>query len=360
MKNLLYIGHAFHNKTKSSDFILDLLSTKYSIEKFDFDPYCDGMGVFKKLSGLHFDVVILWQIMPDISKLREYFSFDKIAFFPMYDGVPDFSDPIWSKYFECNIINFSIALHENCKEHGFSSQYIQYFPKPKTILNMGDEKSVFMWQRVANINPDTIDKVLGVNNINYLYHHQAADPEQNLKLPSKKFEGKVKISTWFETKEEMDKYMQECALYFAPRIKEGIGMSFLEAMASARCVIAPDFPTMNEYIKNGVTGYLYNQKKPQKIKIKNVRQIQENTMKYIEEGYKKWDENKHKILDWIESDYKQNSNLKLFEDTVPVATLKQKGITLLKIKKVTSGTIISLFGILPFRKQKKGRNKNNV
>lgn len=74
----------------------------------------------------------------------------------------------------------------------------------------------------------------------------------------------------------MQQYIQKSALYFAPRKYEGIGMSFLEAMASGRCVIAPDYPTMNEYIKNGETGYLYNFKRPQKIKfddIKNSKKI---------------------------------------------------------------------------------------
>ena len=48
MKTLLYIGHAFHNKTKSSQFIQDLLATKYEITKFDFNPFAIKNSVENK------------------------------------------------------------------------------------------------------------------------------------------------------------------------------------------------------------------------------------------------------------------------------------------------------------------------
>lgn len=353
MKKLLYIGHSFHNKTKSSKFIQNILEAKYDFVKFDYDPYVDAFGKFKVLDEQEYDIVVLWQVMPDISKLRKYLKFDKIAFFPMYDGVPRLSDPLWNEYRECNIINFSKTLHEECKKYGLSSYYIQYFPELAEIKNMGDEKSVFLWQRREEINPDIVEKTLGIENINYLYHHQVPDPDEELKIPSKNFEGKVKVSTWFDTKDDMNNYMQECAIYFAPRKLEGIGMSFLEAMALGRCVIAPDFPTMNEYIQNGVNGYLYKSPKhPKKIEIQNVRKIQENARKYIEDGYKKWEQDKFKILDWIESDVKSNSNEKLMNEKLNVKKSKKISITLLKKVYTNNCITFYLFSLIPIFKIK--------
>lgn len=46
-------------------------------------------------------------------------------------------------------------------------------------------------------------------------------------------------------------------VYFAPRKYEGIGMTFLEAMAMGMCVIAENAPTANEYIISGRNGILY-------------------------------------------------------------------------------------------------------
>ncbi len=358
MKKLLYIDHAFHNKTKSSQFLQEIFKSKYDVTKFDFDPYKESFTKFETLLGQKFDNVVLFQIMPDIAKLGEYIKWDKIAFFPMYDATPKLNDIIWDKYRECNIINFSKILHENCRKCGLSSFYIQYFPEPKKILNLGDEKSVFLWQRHEKINPKTVEKVIGIENINFLYHHQVPDPKQELILPSKNFEGKIQASIWFDSKEEMDKHMQECAIYFSPRRLEGIGMSFLEAMAIGRCVIAPNHPTMNEYIKNGVNGYLYDLKHPHKITIKNIRLIQENARKYIEDGYKEWEQNKYKILDWIDVDAKSNSDKDLMDFTLNVKDTKKISITLIKKVYTRKYTTFYLFGFIPFLKISKKRRDN--
>ena len=47
-------------------------------------------------------------------------------------------------------------------------------------------------------------------------------------------------------------------VYFAPRLEEGIGQTFLEAIRWGRCVVAADNRTINEYIIHGVNGLLYD------------------------------------------------------------------------------------------------------
>ena len=47
-KKMLFIGHAYHLKTKSSFFIIDLLKTKYDIDFFFFDSQKDD-GAYAKL-----------------------------------------------------------------------------------------------------------------------------------------------------------------------------------------------------------------------------------------------------------------------------------------------------------------------
>ena len=305
-KKLLYIGHAYHNKTKSSQFIQELLKTKYDITKYDFDPYNDSFEIFKQLDGKRFDTVVLWQIMPSIKQLKKYLSFDKIVFFPMYDGVGNMDGGFWSEYACCNIINFSKTLHNECLKRGFSSHYIQYFPKPISTSNMGDEKSVFLWQRINLINPNTVNSVIGAENIDHLCIHNAPDPKHAFVEPPEEFVQKTEITEWFNTKEDLLNHIQKSAIYFAPRLKEGIGISFLEAMAMGRCVIAPNNPTMNEYIENGKTGYLYDIEKPVKIELQNIREIQKNTQEYIEKGYNNWEKNKFEILKWIDKGVNPN------------------------------------------------------
>ncbi len=357
MKKLLYIGHSYHNKTKSTQFLQKLFATKYEIVKFNFDPYKDTNEKFQELNNQEFDVVVLFQIMPSINKLKEQVNFKHLAFFPMYDGAPPISNPIWYEYRDCNIINFSKTLHKECKKIGLSSYYIQYFPKPKNIKNMGDEKSVFFWQRINKITPYTVDKVIGIKNINKFYFHQAIDPENEITPTPKDWDDKVEVSTWFDTKEEMEEYLQKSAVYFAPRHLEGIGMSFLDAMAIGRCVVAPNLPTMNEYIINGKNGYLYDLKKPKKIKLENIREIQKNTIQFIKKGYETWEKDKYKILDWIVSDVEKNKNNKLIEkNLIPIEIQKKKikiSITYLKKKITPNHKKYYLFGFLPVYKKKR-------
>ena len=56
MKSLLFIGHEFHQKTKSADFLKDLLSEKYEVESIYLNP--DENYSFENLAGKSYDVVI--------------------------------------------------------------------------------------------------------------------------------------------------------------------------------------------------------------------------------------------------------------------------------------------------------------
>jgi glycosyltransferase involved in cell wall biosynthesis len=51
-------------------------------------------------------------------------------------------------------------------------------------------------------------------------------------------------------------------VFVAPRRFEGIGLSFLEAMARGQVVIAENNATMNEYIVHDVNGLLYEPDRP--------------------------------------------------------------------------------------------------
>jgi hypothetical protein len=77
-------------------------------------------------------------------------------------------------------------------------------------------------------------------------------------------------------------------------------MSFLEAMSMGRCVIAPDNPTMSEYITHGKTGLLYNPhiSLPTIEPPRSIRAIQLAAYNYIREGFRKWQTEKLNILSW--------------------------------------------------------------
>ena len=352
MKKLLFIGHEFHKTTKSSYFMQELLAEKYEIESFYIDPYKITDTDFTQISGKTFDILVLWQVMPSLMELEKYIKFKTCAFFPMYDHTKTLNSPLWNEYKNCNIINFSKAFHKTCKEGGLSSYYIHYFPKPADILDEGDEKSIFFWQRSDKITTKTLEKVIDIKKIDKLYLHKNTDPKNKFIPPSKNLESKVVYSSWFDTKDEMQKYIQKSALYFAPRRYEGIGMSFLEAMAAGRCVIAPDYPTMNEYIKNRETGFLYDYKRPELLTLSNIRKIQKNASEYIKQGYEKWEKEKYKIFEYIESDPVTDTDLLNKHIFIRNENLLLLGFLPARIKETHDEINYKIFNLIPIKKYK--------
>ena len=352
MKKLLFIGHEFHKTTKSSYFMQELLAEKYEIESFYIDPYKITDTDFAQISGKTFDILVLWQVMPSLMELEKYIKFKTCAFFPMYDHTKTLNSPLWNEYKNCNIINFSKAFHKTCKEGGLSSYYIQYFPKPADILDEGDEKSIFFWQRSDKITTKTLEKVIDIKKIDKLYLHKNTDPKNKFIPPSKNLESKVVYSSWFDTKDEMQKYIQKSALYFAPRRYEGIGMSFLEAMAAGRCVIAPDYPTMNEYIKNRETGFLYDYKRPELLTLSNIRKIQKNASEYIKQGYEKWKKKKYKIFEYIESEPVTDTDLLNKHIFIRNENILLLGFLPARIKETHDEINYKIFNLIPIKKYK--------
>jgi len=296
-KKIVYVGHSYHDKTKSTAFLIDYLKKFYDVkvildDSWQGKPFSDLSFVDESYLG-----VIFFQALPDKETLGKIKN-ENLIFFPMYDGVPHTYE-FWNNYRNLKVINFSRTLHEKLVKWGLDSIYLQYFPEVREFLP-GNKNEVFFWQRLTRINIRTILKLFGKRDLK-IHIHKAVDPGQEFIEPSKKDEKKFSItySDWFKTREEMWDLIKQKGIYIAPREFEGIGMSFLEAMAMGKAVIAVDNPTMNEYIENGKNGYLYDLSNPQKIDLSNIGQIQKNAYEFMHAGYKKWMKDKHKIVEFL-------------------------------------------------------------
>ena len=300
MKNLLFIGPKFHEKTKSSRFMIDLLAPFYAIEVVSVDAVKGtkdhGLGAY---ASENYDVLLCWQVM-----LTKYdlcaLSYQAGVFFPMYDGCPS---PVkvekWLAYRDFKIISFSRMLAEKLAGIGMDVEYIQYFPKPIQSLNYGDPRGVYLWNRREEIGLDCLYTVSSNLNIDKVHVHKALDPTQEFKSVDRQKNVTVTYSEWYEHQEDVLTDVCKYAYYMAPRAREGIGMSFLEAMAAGRCVIAPNESTMNEYITDGVNGCLYNLNSPKPVVNKDVRGLQEAASAFVTEGYEKWLVESAQIMLWM-------------------------------------------------------------
>ncbi len=301
MKKMLYIGHNYHQKTKSTTFLFEIFEKEYEITHVNLNPYTNQYEGVEQAQNKKYDVLVVFQVMPELDFLTDNFVFAQKIFIPMYDYITTRNYDPWPEYRSFKIINFSMTLHKQLLQRGYKSYYIQFFPEPVENIEYGDEKSVFFWQRMEMINANTVVELLKNMGINHMHIHKALDPYQKFEEPDS-IDIDISCSEWLEKASDIQTIIKKSAYYIAPRPYEGIGMSFLEAMAMGRCVIAPDRPTMNEYIKDGVNGVLYNLNDPFPLKIENVREIQKNAAAYIVAGYNKWENSKMDILKWMEED----------------------------------------------------------
>lgn len=219
----------------------------------------------------------------------------------MYDhGYTNYDYLFWKHIKKCKVINFSSTLHKKLIGMGLHSMYLQYFP-PTPEFTPGKVSHLFFWQRRTNINIHIIDKIIN-GQIKNLFIHKALDPH-NYFIPAsdeQKQKYNIVISDWFENKSDLETLINACGIYIAPRLAEGIGISYLEAMSLGKLIIAHDAPAMNEYIHNGINGILADFTEPSEIIIENIEQMQSNAYEYCKKGREQWLKNRKEIINFIE------------------------------------------------------------
>jgi FkbM family methyltransferase len=297
-KKIVFVGHSFHAKTLSTKFLIDYLKEHFDVtvvpdESWMQKPFPDMSFVDESYLG-----VIFFQHVPPLDKLNQIKN-DNIIFFPLYDATTDWEESFWMQLRSLKMVSFSKTVQTKLVNWGFDSIYLQYFPKPPEFTP-GKADEAFFWQRREEVNPNLISKLLEKTDVK-IHMHKAIDPYHHFIQPTREQEKRYKItySEWFQDKSGLVDVMKGKGIYIAPREIEGIGMSFLEAMAMGKAVVAANNPVLNEYITNNQTGYLYDISAPKAIDLSNIGQVQKNTYEFMVNGFKKWEAEKENIINFI-------------------------------------------------------------
>ena len=265
---VLFIGYEWNLKRiASSVFFVDLLKQHFEVD-IEFYTKENYKKIVKKCSNEYF-AIFFFQITPkEIRKIK----CKNVFLIPMYDDFHLTRNRVWMilKY---KTICFSKKLESDIKTVKYAQTFhIQYFPKP-IDLSSSNKNLLFFWQR-RDFTWSKLKQVL-----------PSADKIKQelfwlLKIIfSSMLHYNIEITTWFKDKNEISNILKKTKYYVAPREKEGIGFSFIDAMQNECIVIAHNDSTMNEYIVHGENGYLIDFKKPTKINFLDDKKLSENLKK---------------------------------------------------------------------------------
>ncbi len=323
-----------------------MLQEKYEVECVYDESWLHSEKGFDS-SSFNLDdyyAIIIWQIADLLpSDFIAELSKRNTIFFPMENYWDDWNK--WKKYKKFKIISFSKFNYSKLKQWGFDVQYFQYFPKPKeTPFDLKKNRyTVFFWQRVNALTWKEIKRLINYKDIEKVILHKSVDPGHQFLMPSaadiKKYN--IEITEWFNDKAELEDKIAQVDIYIAPRITEGIGLSFLEAMAMGKAVVAVNMPTMNEYIEHRKNGYLFDIHHIHQINFSDIESIRKNCIKSVERGFERWNAQKQEIYNIVERHYSPNRKLlfkQIIQDACRKAVLKAKRI----LKEATPFLIIML------------------
>ena len=314
METILFINNSFNfNKTGSSRFFYDFLCEHYNVdvelEENDSLPY-------ETINQKNYFAIISFYYMADFSKL----TCKNLIYVPMYDGFIYCRETL-NKLKNVKIINFCKKLHKQSLAFGLKSIYLKYYPELNYNENTTRDK-LFYWQRrntsfsqLLECFPEKINEIDCSKTI--LHSVTDGDNEPFIKPSEEEIKNyNIEITNWFEKKSDLLDILDSTKYYIAPRKQEGIGLSFLDAMSRGCVIIAHNDCTMNEYINDGINGYLIDFDNPKKIKFKDYLYIKNNSLNTYKEGREEYIEKLSKLISFI--DDTRNSKKRIIGNIIAI------------------------------------------
>jgi hypothetical protein len=283
-----FLANSFHlKKTKSADFFIELLRNEFG--DVTVVPHKE---VWAELPGKKWDLLVVWQ-KSYLPEELEAFGAERVVLVPMYDDTP-LTESFWKMYRNFKVFCFSSTLERILTSHGLCAWGVQYFPEPsehRANFNKDAGLRGFFWQRVQSLDWKLVKGLIGATGIARMNLHVTPELHGDISTlidDHESLAGRIVTSSWTSDHDTYMDHLSDSNVFFASRAAEGIGMSFLEAMSMGHCVVAPNAPTMNEYLQNGVNGLLYDPDHPAPLDFGKAGELGAAARASVEVGRKKW------------------------------------------------------------------------
>lgn len=320
---IAFIGHSHHTTTRSSVFFVEILKSIGTVHFFWDESWKENGNAIKTKDILegNYDIIVVFQvehIVPELAISKHA----NIIFIPMYDSCRMLAASFWKKCAGIKVICFSSALYAHIQKFPLKAAYVKYFPNPfecPTPVSFDKNKGIrpFFWQRRHEITTTEVMHLLHNTKISHFHLHTPNDPlyEKNC-FPDLEIDNvQISRTNWFENKDAYFKAISACNVFISPRLYEGIGMSFLEAMGAGMLVVAYDNPTMNEYIISGENGIFYKEKFGS-LDLTTASRLGARARAMLSNGYNRWNQSMPEIINYIISDTVTVAKQKIFYQPV--------------------------------------------
>ncbi len=311
MSRIAYVDHSYHRQTVSTDFIPQMLRRAgHEVDYFWDEAWRHGPAIpWSAVSA--YDAVVMFQIRCALPQ-GEYFRalHPNVTYIPMLDQWGLWNGPFvhlgesWEPLQGCKAINFSSAAQAVTVGFGIRSLQVQYFQQPlaEPCAPAAGLHGFFWLRREEQIPWSTVRALIGEARFDTFHVHLVPDPfsHEPTAPPSEDCRRyNITTSTWFDSKAQFTEVLERANVFFAPRMAEGIGQSFLEALCRGQCVVAPNHGTMNEYILDGVNGLLYDSAEPRPLDFSRVIELGRAGWQAARRGYQRWLEAEERIVHFI-------------------------------------------------------------
>jgi hypothetical protein len=264
---------------------MDLLSEVADVKLFRREAVSDA-DLVKAINRFQPHQTLFFQIPPSVSKHLLPLKSKNFIWAPMWDGFKklDLRRRMTFRLFRVRLLCFSCRVFEYARGITPHAMHAQYYLPPvaaaKTCRN-APPYTVFLWQRIPELGMNEVVRVLGRENISKIILKSDIDVAAPSSIEVQR------MPEWV-SEDEYKAIFDQIDYYVAPRFQEGIGFSFLEAMTRGIPVIGHNDATMNEYIVDGKTSLLFNERFQLPSGLTSPAQLQPALIEHMHHGHRQW------------------------------------------------------------------------
>lgn len=307
---ICYVNSDWH-LTKSDAFLKSVINP---LKKF-FTVYVKKFNLARFLEVRDTYIIFLFipTYMRNYEKIREYIlsNENNNTYFlvPMWDWVYTWNMNTWELIPKnMKIISFCEQLYLLLRKYGYENiLYVKYFHQPYNPVNFSGGRILSYWNRTNLYSKEFLLRLCEVLYIEKFLYLEKLDPwhEKMFELPNKYNKTKIITYRGWNSRREYHNILRVSNTFLCPRLREGIGLSFIEQLSRGSVCFAMNEPTMNEYIKHKETGYLFNTLHPDsidwnEIQSLNIEKLSQNTLSFAVSGYNMWNFYESRLVDFIE------------------------------------------------------------